>query len=646
VIPAACRSESPAEFYAENGVYPVLDYVASGTDPVDVRRGLVDATDAIQAAAADAIAEGGVLLFPSAARLRYSDLLFHALTPVAAVGGPWSSTKLIPDPSYNGPAMIFEDIYRNGEGQVNDLTVDLDVWKIAAVVEGLTFVSEDWSDEHHGVWFVGRTDLAYVAHTYFMLMRGVALSICAAGSSTNDFMRECYLNHLRFEQCGDWDGSGFAAATVNTKSGAGDGTNHLTWNQLEFVYNNGPFHIFNEAGASETERRLTINDLMLHGKGSAATAQAHDLMILEGRLLDVVVARMKTNSSSAGQFSVLIRADGNGDYPKQVAFPECSLSNAPGGGFHIERCGALTISGKSQGGAAVLENEVQVDSGALDGGVTIEIEAAPTFDTPRNIEIAADQWDLVSGIVGPVGNERKFEEIDPRGAPILHSIVGSTSSAIATIGGGAQANGTVSGASDTTLGWANNWVTSGGANADAGPNSTAQLFMPGASAQDVGAGCRFRVRGFRGPDASYNESGAGTGCRIFVGLSNQNVATSVGSDDPAGHRAGFQRISVNGGKTQTNWQISTKDNVTEDLVDTGVPFVAGNVYDLELALLPGSVGVWWRIIDWTAETITTGTTTDRLPGEGVALRMMAVLRSVNAVARNLQLVSLTARSLS
>lgn len=644
MIPAACRPDSPAEWLAQNGVFAVLDYVAAGTDPDDVRRGVVDATDAIQAAAADAIAERGVILFPAGARLRYRDLLFHATTPVAAVGGPWLSTQLIPDPSYAGPAIVFDDLRRGPSGQVNTTTINFPSWTVAGVVQGLTFVAENWADEHHGVWFVGRNDLAHISDCYFMLMRGVALSLAAAGGGTNDFVRESYLHHLRFEQCGD-NSSGFPVAAVNTKIGAGDGTNHLTWTQLEFLYNNGPFRVFNEAGGTEVQRRLTINDLMLHGKGAAVSAQPHPLMILEGRLTDVVVARMKTNSAPAGQFSVVVRADGLGQYPRQVVFSDASLSNAPGGGFRVQRCGALKITGMSQGGAAVLGNEVQVDSGALDGPATIRIVSAPSFATPRNIQIAANQWRNVSGIVGPVGNVEKWEDSPQRSGTILWSVVANTGTGVSTIGASTTSNGTVSGASDTTLGWVSQWRTAASANSDAGPSSTAQVFMPGSASQNVGAGVRFRAAGLRFPNASYNESGASTGSRIFIGVTNQTASNSVGSDDPAGHRAGFQRIHVNGGKQQTTWHVTTRDNIAEALADTGVPFTPGNIYDLEMAVLPGSEGVWWRIIDWTAGTINTGTTTSRLPGEGVAFRTVALLRTINAVARDIQLVEITARSL-
>lgn len=632
---------TPTEFANDNGMFYVLDYVAAGTDPDDVRTGLVDATNAIQSAITDAMAARGTVVFPCASRLRYNAQLATVTAPMQFLGCGWLQTMLIPDPAYNGPAFVVDDCYRAGEGQVDDLTINLNVFTAGVSFKGLSIVSEDWADEHHGIWFTGRNDLQFMEDMWFMLLRGTALSI--AEPAGNQFMRECYFHHMRFEQCGD-NSVGFDAVTIDTGVLAGDGTNHLTFSQLELVYNNGPMVIQNTDGATDVQRRLTFNNLMLHGKGTGATAQVHPLLLIEGRQTDVVIDRMKTNSAPAGAYSLVVQADGLGQYPRQLTINDLSLSNAPGGGVQITRVGACKINGMSQGGAAVLGEEIVIGPNAANGDIEVNLLAAPGM-TQRNILVYAEDWRKVSGTVGPVGNFKKWEDIDPRGSTILYSMVASSGTAVATIGAANTTTGTIAGASDTDMGWVSNIVSAAGAGAIASVQTQGQPFMAGSLLQECGAGVRFRAF-VRYPDASYNEAGAGTGTRIFCGLTNQTNAVAFASDDPAGHRAGFQRIHVNAGKQQLNWFITTKDNITENLVDTGVSFSVDNIYELEMCVLEGSQGIWWRIIDWTGLAITEGTVTTRLPGEGAALRMHCGVSTVDAVARSFDFTEVSARSLS
>lgn len=70
--------------------------------------------------------------------------------------------------------------------------------------------------------------------------------------------------------------------------------------------------------------------------------------------------------------------------------------------------------------------------------------------------------------------------------------------------------------------------------------------------------------------------------RSFFGFSNQTGATAVGSDDPAGHYAGFQ-FSTNRG--DTNWQCVTKDGTTQKVTNSGVP-ASTAAFQFEIYLTP------------------------------------------------------------
>lgn len=136
-------------------------------------------------------------------------------------------------------------------------------------------------------------------------------------------------------------------------------------------------------------------------------------------------------------------------------------------------------------------------------------------------------------------------------------------------------------------------------------------------------------------NASYDNTGASTGTRLFYGFSDQAILTATGSDNPAGHRCGFSRIHVNGGLTDTNWFFSTKDGSTENRVDTGLAFTSQNVYELTIICEPRASSIQWLIKNITAGTSATGTTSSNLPGASTMMRFINVCQTVNATARTI-----------
>lgn len=138
-------------------------------------------------------------------------------------------------------------------------------------------------------------------------------------------------------------------------------------------------------------------------------------------------------------------------------------------------------------------------------------------------------------------------------------------------------------------------------------------------------------------DASYNESGASTGSRVFVGLTDQTMATSVGSNNPSGNRIGFSRLHVNASTLDTNWQITSRDGTTEFRVDTGCQFGAQKVYDFYLFCPPQGTEITWRIDNITDDTSFEGTVSTNLPLNTQFMRAGFQLQTVNAVARNIRM---------
>jgi hypothetical protein len=139
------------------------------------------------------------------------------------------------------------------------------------------------------------------------------------------------------------------------------------------------------------------------------------------------------------------------------------------------------------------------------------------------------------------------------------------------------------------------------------------------------------------PDSSYDATGVDTGTRVFVGMTNQAMAASVASDNPAGNLVGFFRRHTGGGAQDANWQIASKDNSVLSLQDTGMPFLPQKVYDMCLYCAPVGTEVRWRIDNVTDGTTAEGVVTERLPSAGNALRAGLQLQTVDAAVRNIRM---------
>ncbi len=140
------------------------------------------------------------------------------------------------------------------------------------------------------------------------------------------------------------------------------------------------------------------------------------------------------------------------------------------------------------------------------------------------------------------------------------------------------------------------------------------------------------------PDASYNNTGASTGARTIVGMTDQVISTALASDNPAGHRATFSWMNVNGSRTDTNWQFSFKDGTTENLVDTGMAWTVQNLYEMWIYCPGAGSTIFWRIDNCTAGTTFEGSSSTNLPSTNSLLKPAVELLTVDATARNIRFV--------
>ena len=144
------------------------------------------------------------------------------------------------------------------------------------------------------------------------------------------------------------------------------------------------------------------------------------------------------------------------------------------------------------------------------------------------------------------------------------------------------------------------------------------------------------------PDTSYNQSGATTGSRIFVGMSRG--ATIVGSDaDGSSDQIGFSRVSTDT-RQDTYWTIASNGLGVGvvSLATTTTAFATSTLYDMYLYCPTQCNSVGWRIDDLTNATREEGAVATNLPSATNEMWIGANLSSVNAVVRNIRVQKLYA----
>lgn len=180
-------------------------------------------------------------------------------------------------------------------------------------------------------------------------------------------------------------------------------------------------------------------------------------------------------------------------------------------------------------------------------------------------------------------------------------------------------------------------ATAGGANAQA---YVANTGAAGGGVVSRGAASTFGGFFFHAriipQDASYANTGAGTGARLFVGVADS--ITNLITDAPNGSdMACFAYRNVNGGAVDTNWQFQTCDAGTNNNIDTTIAFTATHIYDLYIFCPAGGSTIYWQIDDITAGTSASGNTSSHLPRTTLGMDTLMSVFSVDAVVRTISM---------
>lgn len=231
---------------------------------------------------------------------------------------------------------------------------------------------------------------------------------------------------------------------------------------------------------------------------------------------------------------------------------------------------------------------------------------------------------ITNPIVCPFEFNRNFTLIAPH-----------TTTTLTKIGNSATSSGTISHpAVGDVHGHMANFATGAVAANRAGTGNASVMWVRGATAVGL-SGFLFYAR-VAFPDADYDESGVGTGSRIFVGLTSGTMAASVSDINPAGHLLGFQRVSEEGVGTHTNWQFIGKDGTDIEYNDTGLVFTPERTYEFYIYAKPMFTEVHYSIKEIILGSEASGSINTFLPGASDYLRSGFQLETIDAVSRNIR----------
>lgn len=240
------------------------------------------------------------------------------------------------------------------------------------------------------------------------------------------------------------------------------------------------------------------------------------------------------------------------------------------------------------------------------------------------------------GTVEVIGRDETFVNLDGRVALVTPN----QTTSVNTRGAGVTSVGTLSHPTVIeTYGLMTNFASAASANATTGTGTADTMFELGTIAAGFGNGFVFKAR-LAWPDASYDNTGASTGSRNFVGLTSGTMALSVSGDTPAGVNIGFQRNHVNGARTDTTWKLFLgSGGVQVSLTDTTMAFAVAHVYDFYLLVpaYPNATSCTWRVRDRTAGTRQSGSVSLTGVSASTWMRSGFQLSTINAVARNVRM---------
>ncbi len=128
-----------------------------------------------------------------------------------------------------------------------------------------------------------------------------------------------------------------------------------------------------------------------------------------------------------------------------------------------------------------------------------------------------------------------------------------------------------------------------------------------------------------------------SGCRIFVGLTDQLVATQVSLNEPIGNFVGLQYLYASGGAVGTgqymqNWAVTSRNNVATSTGNSAMSFQTGFYrFSMYCPPFPNNTTVNWELKDIIRGSGVVGTITNTLPVGSTPMRPMVAIGFVSGL---------------
>lgn len=136
-------------------------------------------------------------------------------------------------------------------------------------------------------------------------------------------------------------------------------------------------------------------------------------------------------------------------------------------------------------------------------------------------------------------------------------------------------------------------------------------------------------------DASYDETGASTGCGIYGLHSETGGFATPATPTALPAIVAFYRGHINGGRTDANWQFVTSNGTNITFGDTGMVFATAKTYDFYVWSPAGGSSLFWQVDNITDSTTASGSTSSTLPAAATVQGVNFALQTVDAVARSI-----------
>lgn len=141
--------------------------------------------------------------------------------------------------------------------------------------------------------------------------------------------------------------------------------------------------------------------------------------------------------------------------------------------------------------------------------------------------------------------------------------------------------------------------------------------------------------------ARFGSSALVTGQRLFVGVTDTTQSSSA--VEPSANPGNYAVLGLD--STDTNLQLLVRDGTTSAKTNTGIPFVAGGLYEVSIWVNPGSLTTFMLLMRLDTGAIFYGSTATNVPvaGTGMFPQILGGLSAANATAFVLDFNRMTLR---